>query len=228
MSNSRVRDRQTKAGRQTALEWQAQFKVIERAVTMLCQMLCHHRSESNLSSCSEKGFSPRFLNWAEGVMLHSLQAWYCKLHLTTKKAAKVTTERGQDIKFTTGPIRETARLPSGPGRALEMRRDREMEDEEGGGFYTKWVGQSRESAGERGRQRCYRRRDKWKTIDVSSMMWEKSTREAGGSETGDWMDISKGIFREVDSVCDELKTHWSGEVQHSGVELQQMRSLNWH
>ena len=43
-------------------------------------------------------------------------------------------ERTRYIKFAT----ETARLPSGPGRALEMKRDREMEkEEEGGGFYTK-------------------------------------------------------------------------------------------
>lgn len=38
--------------------------------------------------------------------------------------------------------------------------------------------------GERGKQRCYRRRDKWKTIDVSWMMWEKIKREEEGSETG--------------------------------------------
>lgn len=40
------------------------------------------------------------------------------------------TERAQDIKFTKGQIRETARLPSGPERALQMKRDREMEGEE--------------------------------------------------------------------------------------------------
>lgn len=33
-----------------------------------------------------------------------------------------------------GQIRETVRLPSGLERALEMRRDREMEREEGGRF----------------------------------------------------------------------------------------------
>lgn len=41
----------------------------------------------------------------------------------------MTTERGQGIKFATGQIRETARLPSGMGRALEMKRD----GERGGG-----------------------------------------------------------------------------------------------
>lgn len=42
----------------------------------------------------------------------------------------MTTERAQDIKFTKGQIRETARLPPGPERALQMKRDREMEGEE--------------------------------------------------------------------------------------------------
>lgn len=49
----------------------------------------------------------------------------------------MTTERGQDIKFTKGQITETARLSSGPGRALEMKRDREKEKEGGAGFYAK-------------------------------------------------------------------------------------------
>lgn len=46
----------------------------------------------------------------------------------------MATERGQDIKFVKGQIRKTARLPSGPGRALEMKGDREMGREEGGAF----------------------------------------------------------------------------------------------
>lgn len=39
----------------------------------------------------------------------------------------MTTERGQDIAFAKRQIRERARLPSGPGRALEMKRDRNGE-----------------------------------------------------------------------------------------------------
>lgn len=34
-------------------------------------------------------------------------------------------------------MRETFRLPSGPVKTLEMKRDREIERKEGGGFYTK-------------------------------------------------------------------------------------------
>lgn len=67
-----------------------------------------------------------------------------------------------------GQIRETVRLPSGLERALEMRRDREMEREGGGEVFTlnDWDRPGIE-LGERARQRCYGRRDKWKTIDVS-------------------------------------------------------------
>ncbi len=69
-----------------------------------------------------------------------------------------------------------------------------------------------ERRGERGRQRCYRRRDKWKTIDGSWMMWEKITWEEGASEAGCWIDIFKGHFVRPsgDSACDYLK--------HSGVD----------
>lgn len=38
--------------------------------------------------------------------------------------------------------------------------------------------------GERGRQRCYGRRDKWKTIDVSWMVWEKTARGREGLRLG--------------------------------------------
>lgn len=48
-------------------------------------------------------------------------------------------------------------------------------------------------------------------------MWEKITREEGRSETGYW--ISEGTFCESDSACDELKTHWRGQIQHSSVGL---------
>lgn len=47
-----------------------------------------------------------------------------------------------------------------------MKRDRGMEREEGREAFTlnDWDRPGREQGG---RQRCYRRRDKWKTIDVS-------------------------------------------------------------
>lgn len=48
----------------------------------------------------------------------------------------MTIERGQDTRFAGEHIREAAGLPSGLERALEMKRDRGMAREAGGGVYT--------------------------------------------------------------------------------------------
>lgn len=88
----------------------------------------------------------------------------------------MTIEREQDIKFTEGLFRETVRLPLGPEReSPEMKRDREMEKEEGEVFtLNDWDGPGKRR--KRGRQRCYKRRDKWRTIDVSYDVGENPMR----------------------------------------------------
>lgn len=54
----------------------------------------------------------------------------------TKKAAQVTIERGQDIKFTKGQFRETVRLPSGPEREPSKPREIEKWRERRGEVFT--------------------------------------------------------------------------------------------
>lgn len=75
-----------------------------------------------------------------------------------------------------------------------------------------------ERAGERARQRCYRRKDKWRTIDVNSRMWERATGKEGGS--GDTEQTwSQRRFLRLRADCDVLTTQSTGQFPHSTVEL---------
>lgn len=57
-----------------------------------------------------------------------------------------------------------------------------------------------ERGGERARQRCYRRKDKWRTIDASERMGERTTtRREGERERRDRTDMVSEAFCETES-----------------------------
>lgn len=104
-------------------EGQTQCKVSERNLTMASQMLRHHHCASNLSNSSiqlnHKTISPAFLGLGEGRDAPCTYPWYYEFHVTTKRAAQVTAEKGQGTKFSNGQIRVTANdSPQGRGEPL--------------------------------------------------------------------------------------------------------------
>lgn len=178
---------------------------------MLCQTLCHHRCKSNFSN----GFIPLQLE---------------KIFIKVSQFAK-----GQDAPLTLSPVFQTSfdhqkgsasdsgertghqnllkdrleRQPDSPrGGESPSDEERQRNGEKGGGeasTLNDWDRAGREQ-GERGRQRCCRRRNKQKMIDVSQMIWEKITRDEGGSEIG--QTCPKGHYMRLiaNSACGELKS----------------------
>lgn len=211
MSNNSLRDIQTDKSRQTdspevTVSFQSQRKSRDNALANANAVI--NKSPSPLTATFtrwEKRF-PLFLYslWKKNRCTFPVYYYSLKFIDCQKRQHKWQEKGGGQVRqFAKGRMREKARFLSGLERALEMGRDREMEGEEQeeeeknrgqekrGGFYSKWLGQSSESAGER-RERCYGRRDKWKTIDVAESCGRESLgEEEGGSDIGYKVDICK-------------------------------------